>query len=148
MNSIVTATASRSATLAPEIWPALSQPSIKISYSCSRNMTSIVTTYNKKLLTSTTQLRGQASHAAVGSWVIIHWKKIASHYQSFTKPLSPPIMMKNIILDSLIRVSKHAIPNTSSLSCTRKNETALNTLWHLQSQGRQHRVHHKVVHLW
>ena len=61
MTSIVTATTSRSATLAPEIWPALSQPqhqgqllllqkhdqhchshNIKVSYSCSRNMTSIV----------------------------------------------------------------------------------------------------------
>ena len=102
--------------------------SIKVSYCWSRNMTSIVTTHNKKLLTSTTQLHGPTRHAAVRSRMIIHWKKIASHHQSFTKPLSPPIMMKNIISDSLIRVSKHAISNTSSLSCTRKNETALNTL--------------------
>ena len=36
-------TTSRSATLAPETWPALSHHSIKVSYSCSRNMTSIVT---------------------------------------------------------------------------------------------------------
>ena len=62
MTSIVTATTSRSATLAPETWPALSQPqhqgqllllqkhdqhchshNIKVSYSCSRNMTSIFT---------------------------------------------------------------------------------------------------------
>ena len=62
MTSIVTATTSRSATLAPETWPALSQPqhqgqllllqkhdqhchshNIKVSYSCSRNMTSLVT---------------------------------------------------------------------------------------------------------
>ena len=62
MTSIVTSTTSRSATLAPETWPALSQPqyqgqllllqkheqhchshNIKVSYSCSRNMTSIVT---------------------------------------------------------------------------------------------------------
>ena len=62
MTSIVRATTSRSATLAPETWPALSQPLhqgqlillqkhdqhchshyIKVSYSCSRNMSSIVT---------------------------------------------------------------------------------------------------------
>ena len=62
MNSFVTATTSRSVRFAPETWPALSQPqhqgqlvllqkhdqhcqshNIKVSYSCSRNMTSIVT---------------------------------------------------------------------------------------------------------
>ena len=62
MTSIVTASTSRSVRFAPETWPALSQPqhqgqlvllqkhdqhcqshNIKVSYSCSRNMTSIVT---------------------------------------------------------------------------------------------------------